>query len=307
MSGLYIHSASAFIGEADADANLLKEELRQYARENFRRVNRFILLALIGARKCIHERSLAADTAVYLTTEHGNLDDTAIVLDEIYAARSLPKPFSFINTMSNTAAFYLAQNLGTRGRNITVSSQCLSFERGIDLLAADFAAGAERSALIGGVDVASLSGAGGEDRHGRGWRMVDGSGWFYVLPEREGACGAFRENRSFRDGAACLKWIRERKSPPVDVVAFGAEIGDNEAARWREALHPAAGFDYLGDYGYCGSATACGIGMFVKNFPGKDLAAHQPGPARELCAPGSRGILSDVLTRRELFLVHPGS
>ena len=85
----------------------------------------------------------------------------ATVLDEIYAAHSLPKPFGFINTMSNTAAFYLAQNLGTRGRNITVSSQRLSFERGLDLLAADFAAGAERSALIGGVDEASLSGTGG--------------------------------------------------------------------------------------------------------------------------------------------------
>ena len=271
MSELYIHSASAFIGEADADANLLKEELRKYARENFRRVNRFILLALIGARKCIHGRSIAADTAVYLTTEHGNLGETATVLDEIYAAHSLPKPFSFINTMSNTAAFYLAQNLGTRGRNITVSSQCLSFERGLDLLAADFAAGAERSALIGGVDEASLSGAGGEDRDGRGWRMVDGSGWFYVRPEREGACGAFRENRSFRDGATCLKWIRERGESPADMVAFGASIGGDEAARWREALRPAAGFDYLGDYGYCGSAAACGIGMFVKNFRGRTL------------------------------------
>ena len=163
MSGLYIHSASAFIGEADADANLLKEELRRYAREHFRRVNRFILLALIGARKCIHGRSVAADTAVYVTTEHGNLGDTATVLDEIYAAQSLPKPFSFINTMSNTAAFYLAQSLGARGRNITVSSQRLSFERGIDLLTADFTAGAEKSALIGGVDVASLSGAGGDE------------------------------------------------------------------------------------------------------------------------------------------------
>jgi len=271
MNGLYIHSASAFIGEADADANLLKEELRKYARENFRRVNRFILLTLIGARKCIHGRSIATDTAVYLTTEHGNLGETATVFDEIYAAHSLPKPFSFINTMSNTAAFYLAQNLGARGRNITVSSQCLSFERGLDLLAADFAAGAERSALIGGVDEASLSGAGGEDRDDRGWRMVDGSGWFYVRPEREGACGAFRENRSFRDGATCLGWLRERGEPPAGVVAFGASIGHDEATRWREALSPVAGFDYLDDYGYCGSAAACGIAMFLENFRGSTL------------------------------------
>jgi len=271
MSRLYIHSASAFIGEANADINLLKEELRRYARENFRRVNRFILLALLGARKCIHGQVLDADTAIYLTTEHGNLGDTAAVLDEIYGAHSLPKPFSFINTMSNTAAFYIAQNLSARGRNITVSSQRLSFERGIDLLTVDFAAGVERSALIGGVDMASLSGAGGEDRDSRGWRMVDGSGWFYIRPEREDACGVFRGNRSFRDGATCLQWIRKRGELPADMVAFGASIGDDEADRWREALHPAAGFDYLGDYGYSGSAAACGIGMFVKNFQGRTL------------------------------------
>jgi hypothetical protein len=271
MNGLYIHGASAFIGGADWDADLLKAELRKYAPENFRRVNRFILLSLIGARTCVHGRAPAADTAVYLTTEHGNLGDTMIVLDEIYAARSLPKPFSFINTMSNTAAFYLAQNLGIRGRSIIVSGQRLSFERGLDLVAADFAAGAEKSALIGGVDVASLSGPDGEARDGRVWRMVDGSGWFHVRSERDGACGAFRENRTFRDGAACLQWIRERGGPPADVVAFGASIGGEEAARWREALGPAAGFDYLGDYGYCGSAAACGIAMFVDNFPGRTL------------------------------------
>jgi hypothetical protein len=271
VSDLYIHSASAFVGEPNRDVNLLKEELSHYARENFRRVNRFILLALIGARQCVHQRSFAADTAVYLTTEHGNLGDTATVLDEIYAAHSLPKPFSFINTMSNTAAFYLAQNLGTRGRNITVSSQQLSFERGMDLLTVDFAGGAERSALIGGVDVASLSGADREDRKNCGWRMVDSSGWFYVRPEREGACGAFRSNRSFRDDEACLTWIRERGDAPADVVAFGASIGADEASRWRKALRPAAGFDYLGDYGYSGSAAACGIGMFLKNFRGRTL------------------------------------
>jgi hypothetical protein len=270
MSGLYIHSASAFIGEANADANLLKEELRRYTRENFRRVNRFILLALIGARRSIYESSIAAGTAVYLTTEHGNLGETAIVLDQIYAAHSLPKPFSFINTMSNTAAFYLAQNLGTRGRNITVSSQRLSFERGLDLLAADFAADAEKSALIGGVDEGLVSGTGG-GRDDRDWRIIDGSGWFYIRPEREGACGEFKEPRSFRDGTTCLKWLRERGQMKADMVAFGASVGGDEAARCREALSLAAEFDYLGDYGYCSSAAACGIALFVKHFPGRTL------------------------------------
>jgi hypothetical protein len=271
MNGMYIHSASVFIGEANADVGNLKEEIRRYTQENFRRGNRFILLTLLGACQCIQRHSLEADTAVYLTTEHGNLGETAAVLDEIYVAHSLPKPYGFINTMSSTAAFYLAQNLGIRGRNITVSSQHVSFERGLELLKVDFAGGAERNALIGGVDEASFSGADSGNRNHHAWRMVDGSGWFYVKNEREGACGAFTENRSFRDGHSCRRWIMEREGSPVDMVSFGAAVSDKEAAEWRETLHPVAEFNYLGDHGYSGSATACGISLFMDRFPGRTL------------------------------------
>ena len=268
---MYIHSASAFTGEANADINFLKDEIRRYTQENFRRVNRFILLALLGALQCVHQQPLEAATAVYLTTEDGNLGETADVLDEIYTSRSLPKPIGFINTMSNTAAFYLARNLGIRGRNITVSSQHLSFERGLELLKVDFAGGAERSALIGGVDESSLSRMNRKEQAGRGWRMVDGSGWFYVKPEKEGACGAFTEIMSFRDGPSCMRWIRERERSPAEVVSFGALISDDEATVLRETLRPAAEFDYLRDYGYSGSATACGVSLFVRLFQAKTL------------------------------------
>ena len=268
---MYIHSASAFTGEANADIHFLKEEIKRYTQENFRRVNRFILLSLLGALQCVHQQPLEAATAVYLTTEDGNLGETADVLDEIYTSRSLPRPFGFINTMSNTAAFHLARNLGIRGRNITVSSQHLSFERGLELLKADFAGGAERSALIGGVDESSLPRMNREEPAGRGWRTVDGSGWFYVKSEKEGACGAFTEIMSFRDGPSCMRWIRERERSTVEVVSFGALIGDDEATALRETLRPAAEFDYLRDYGYSGSATACGVSLFVGLFQAKTL------------------------------------
>ncbi len=271
MRGMYIHSFSAYTGEPNVDVQWLKAEISRYTRVNFRRGNRFILLALLGACQCIHERSIEADTGVYLTTEHGNLGETAAVLDEIYTARSLPKPYGFINTMSGTAAFYLAQTLGSRGRNITVSSQHLSFERGLELLKLDFAGGAERSALIGGVDEASLSGENtGQENH-RGWRMADGSGWFYVKPEREGACGSFIANRSFRDAPSCIDWIRKRGGPPLDLLSFGALVGEDEAAALKTALRPAAVFDYLRDGGYSGSATACGVGRFMGHFQGRSL------------------------------------
>ncbi len=269
MSEIFIHSASAFTSSANDDINHLKKELSRYTPDNFRRVNRFILLTLIGACQCIHQHSLDPDTAVYLTTEHGNLGETAQVLDEIYVTHSLPKPFGFINTMSNTASFYLAQNLGIHGRNIIVSSQHLSFERGLELLKADFAGGVEKSALIGGVDEASLSRTFMEERIGHDWRMVDGSGWLYIKTEKDGALGAIKGIRSFRDGPSCMMWIRGRS--PVDMVSFGALIDDYETAKLRGALLPAAEFDYLREYGYSGSSTACGVSMFVRLFPGKTM------------------------------------
>lgn len=271
MSEMYIHSASVFTGEANADIISLKEELSRYTQEHFRRVNRFILLALLGARQCIHQHHLEAGTAVYLTTEHGNLGETADVLDEIYTARSLPKPFGFINTMSGTAAFYIARNLGILGRNLTISSQHLSFERGLDLLKTDFAARLERSALIGGVDESNLSRTAIEKQTDRGWRMVDGSGWLYVKSEKEGACGAFVEIRSFTDALSCTRWIGERERSAAEVISFGALIGKDEVAAWRKVLRPDIEFDYLHDYGYSGSATACGVSLFVRLFQAKTL------------------------------------
>ena len=271
MIALYVHSASTFIGEPGADTNRLKEELNRYGCGSLRRVNRFILLTMIGSRMCTNGHVPGANTAIYLTTDHGNLGDTVSVLDEIYAARSLPKPYNFINTMTNTAAFYLAQNLGTRGRNITVSSRHLSFERGLDLVSTDIAAGQTDGALIGGVDVAFNSGHLMENRGDDRWKSVDGSGWFYIRPEPDGACAVFRENRIFQDGASCLKWIQEKKTSSVDMVAFGALISKEERVRWEEALSPVDRFDYLDQYGYCGSATACGIGKFVESFNGRSL------------------------------------
>jgi hypothetical protein len=270
MSGMYIHSFSAYAGEPTVELQQLKEEVSRYTRVNFRRGNRFILLALLGACQCLHGRSIEPDTAVYLTTEHGNLGETAAVLDEIYEVHSLPKPYGFINTMSGTAAFYLAQTLGARGRSITLSSQHLSFERGLELLKTDFAGG-ERSALIGGVDEASLSGeTAGQGGH-LGWRMADGSGWFHVKSDREGACGAFGANRSFRDAPSCIEWVRNREGAQLDLLSFGALVGEDEAAALTAALRPAAGFDYLRDGGYSGSATACGVGRFMGEFQGRSL------------------------------------
>jgi len=271
MIPIYIHSSSSYIGEETPGTDLLKEEIGRYTSETFRRVNRFILLSLLGAHQCVYKHTLDPDTGIYVATEHGNLGETAAILDEIFVSRSLPKPFGFINTMSGTAAFYLARSLGLLGRNITVSAQHLSFERALELLTADFAVGVVRSALIGGADEALRSRTALESETNRGWNVVDGSAWFYVKTEKDGACASFTDMRSFRDVTSFNKWIGEYEGTTEHIVSFGAMMGNKEAAVLRDTIRPAAEFDYLDEYGYSGSATTCGIGLFVKMFRQKTL------------------------------------
>jgi len=271
MSSMYIHGVSALIADPTADTGQLREEVGRYTPEDLRRMDRFILLAMLGAHRCLGACRPEVDTAIYLTTEHGNLAQIGDALDEVLVNHTLPKPFGFVNTMSGTAAFYIARSMGVRSRNITVSSQRVSFERGLELLDVDFSQASTGRALIGGVDAAVVVGGQPGLAEPCGWRLVDGSAWCYVKAEPEGACGSFRDNKSFRDQEAMMRWLAGADGPPADVVAFGAGICGDEADVLRAALRPATVFDYLGRHGYCGSATACGVCLFLQEFPGRTL------------------------------------
>jgi 3-oxoacyl-(acyl-carrier-protein) synthase len=189
---MFIHSTSTFLTEPVKDGHVLKDELKRYTQVHFRRVNKFVILSLIGAHQCVFGHELNRRTSIYLTTERGNLGDTENVLHQIYRKQSLPMPYNFINTMSNTASFYVSQGLNVEGRNISISSQNLSFERGLELMMADLSMGLVQNALIGGVDEANLSELHFERKYGLSYesvRHLEGSCWLYIRSEREGAIG----------------------------------------------------------------------------------------------------------------------
>lgn len=258
---MYIHAAARFVGSPVDDSRRLKEVLQQYTATPFRRVNRFILLALIGAHRCAQGRTLDARTAVYLTTENGNLGDTNTVLDQIFRQRSLPMPFSFINTMSNTAPFYVAQSLGVLGRNLSVSGRDLCFERGLELAGVDFDLRQVDEALIGAVDEGGAA-------EGAADAAVEGSCWLYLRRNREGALGEVDGIRSFPDREALASWWVDRPDPPDGrpMLACGATVPPEERDDWRRRTGWAV-FDYLSDYGPFDTVTAYGIATFVESGP----------------------------------------
>ncbi len=271
---MYIHNHSTFISRPLDDLAVYKREISRHTDVKFRRANKFVLLSLAGACRCAHGPALPTDTAVYLTTENGNMADTKTVLEQIYDKHEFPLPYSFINTMSNTAAFYVAQTLAILGRNFTISSQQFSFERGLELLRCDLDSGAVTRALVGGVDEACASMARFESRSKRPdgqHRLVEGSCWLLIAADSNGAVGEIRSLESFKgldQTAAGVKRIDAEK--PL-VLSYGILVDPAEKEIIASAAPHGVELDYISEYGYFDSATACGVCAFLDRYANSRL------------------------------------
>ncbi|MGH8541501.1 MAG: hypothetical protein ACRETW_13490 [Stenotrophobium sp.] len=165
------------LGENPADLRaLLKAETGQ----NFRRINRFIELALLGALRCRQQAgAIAPDTALYLACDSPMLADTVKILEGIENERRPPSPFEFMNVSGNMAGYYVAQQLGLNGPQLSLHRNRAGLEAALELLSLDSAQ--HRRALIGYVEegVWPLS----EQRARHGWTadavLYECSHWFY--------------------------------------------------------------------------------------------------------------------------------
>lgn len=270
---MYVHAVSTFTCAPLDNLEGLKSDLKNYTDFFFRRVNKFILLSLMGVHRCVRGSRPGGSVAVYLSTEHGNLGDTESVLHQLYRENSFPKPFNFINTMSNTASFYVAQSLKSLGRSITVSSRNVSFERGLELAIADFELGAVTEALAGGVDEAVFSRDHFVKKYDASYHdatLVEGSSWLYLTGKREGALGRVSGVRTFTEGDDALGWAAGAAGAEP-VIAFGVLMPPGEKEEWRRNIPGAEELDYILDHGYYDTAAAFAVGRFFESYRGRRL------------------------------------
>jgi hypothetical protein len=124
--------------------------------QRLRRVDRYIELCVAGGLNCVNGRPLAADTGVYLSTRCGAVTTSARVMETIVGNRDMPKPLHFINTLGNSACFYLTQLLHTTGNTLVISQEHLSFEAALVHAWLDLQQGRVSRALVGGIDEVAL-------------------------------------------------------------------------------------------------------------------------------------------------------
>lgn len=273
---MYIQRTATYTMPRFNDPADYRQELKRYTDFYLRRSNKFIMLALLGSHACMHGAEFPDDMPVYFATENGNLYDTEVVLNQIYRNKSFPKPINFINTMSNVAAFYVAQSLNISGRNIMVSSKSFSFERALELLKAEFLAGSAQYGLVGSVDEAVFSDEVFEKKFNTPTglhKLVEATSWFYVSCDNDHAAAKIELIRSFKNMEQASSWIREQPFDQGTVYATGILIDDEEKSAWRDIFSGTDEYDIISDLGYNDSITAAGIARFVQEGVEKRLIA----------------------------------
>jgi len=167
---MYIHKTYS-INNQCKEIKEYKHLLKDLCKLNLRRSSKFNTLALLGALYCMKDQKLDRKTGIYVCSEYGAITSVKKVLDEI-SKDAMIMPFDFLNINSNNVSFYVSQALETNGKNMLLTSEDLSFEKGLEMALFDLEINEVEDVLLGKVDE-SLNGIKNLDSN-------DYSGWLYI-------------------------------------------------------------------------------------------------------------------------------
>src|SRR3989338_7737569 len=169
-SPIYILSAATLGPGQDtayADRRSLTEDtmpldlqalLKTFTEQDLRRAGHFTELAVAGSQLCISrlKQPLNQDTAVYFSTGLGEVQKTVALFQQVMDEDAgLVSPYSFVNSVSSTAGFYVAKAAGLKSRNLTVCQEEFSFEAAFKLAQTDLENNEVDFAMVGGADECS--------------------------------------------------------------------------------------------------------------------------------------------------------
>jgi len=186
---IYIHGLALHNSQPKDNPPDLKAELRTLSGKVYRRIDRFIQLAIIGAHKAVSGSELEPATALYLTSGQGDIPVFARVRQQRYFQKMMSKPVDFVNLASNTAGFYVASHLGLNGTNLFLTHHNFPVHTALLLAQSELDRQKQLAVLLGGVDewypdqelARKLLGV------GEAVRLGEGSNWVLLKKEAAGA------------------------------------------------------------------------------------------------------------------------
>ncbi|HET7370364.1 MAG TPA: hypothetical protein VFK45_05955 [Gammaproteobacteria bacterium] len=223
---------------ADDALPSLADSLRDLCRENIRRIDRFIQLALLGSARCASGQTLQPDCGIYLGSGIGPIGNNIETQRQLIQRGDTPKPVNFINTLGASAGFYAARNLGLAGQNLFISRRGASFEAALGAAIADLAVGAAPQALVGVVEEVALPLNDHRQRQNLAADapLAEGSHW--LLLERAGATDSQIDFGRYPDREALEDALRSGWRDG-DSLLCGASMAPDAAATFQNEF-PAA-------------------------------------------------------------------
>ncbi|HLW75131.1 MAG TPA: hypothetical protein VKT74_08690 [Gammaproteobacteria bacterium] len=133
----------------------LDAAVREVCVEPYRRIDRFVQLALLGSGRCAAGRALATDCGLYMGSGLGPMGSNVLTQEQLGRDREAPMPFNFINTLGSSAGFYVGKNLKLSGQNFFVSRRGANLTALLNMAMADLELGVVKQALLGVVEEAT--------------------------------------------------------------------------------------------------------------------------------------------------------
>ncbi len=195
---MYIHSTYKFIN-SNTDVKEYRKELKELSKINLRRSSKFNVLAVLGALKATKDIDLSQNLGIYVASEYGPINDVYKLLQTINEENNIVMPFDFLNINSNNVSFYVSQALNAKAKNMLLTSQCLSFEKSLQLALFDLEIEEVKDILIGGVDE-SLEEIKDYEKYinfAKKTESKDGTCWLYLNNNSENALGKITKIEEF--------------------------------------------------------------------------------------------------------------
>lgn len=139
-------AASQISGCASTTDKQLKTALQQWLLRAPRRVDRFILQSLLAAAAI--QQHVQSNCGLYVASTYPARTTMASLLNTVCAEQRQPKPFEFVNSVSNAAGFHIAQQLKLNGPNLFISAGAQVWQQLSMLAACDLKSGSIQQALL---------------------------------------------------------------------------------------------------------------------------------------------------------------
>ena len=196
--------------------------------KRFRRVNRYIELCLIGAARCLRKLPTPPppDTALYLCSDTGMLDQTASLMHRMQSRHGVPKPYEFMNLSGTMAAFQVAQHFTLTGPQLCLHGQHDSLEQALQLMF--LRSSHHRRALVGVVEEGCWPLATHRQRLEYNSESTEHSHWFYFDQDATAPMAVITHCESGSDLKAVIS--------EADLAKDRCRVSGSVRGRWRAPL-----------------------------------------------------------------------